>query len=281
MVILHSLDTLDVTDVLADLHGVDMDLEPWSSRVQQDLLISNADSQSLYHTLTKKPPKEPKKPNKVAPQEKRMTVPDSDQTVLFRVARKKDEDSKDSGYTHSKKVIELECIEDDKVDMMKESPSIRIEQKPNTETKRVVVKPSEFQDYFLKFEDRKPQIPKAKTVPAEYIPRIPFSPHTEEEVTHTPNPKHDAPSLLCRSNDSSKITVITPTSSIMEWRRQRIMASMSIKQLKKIFPSMGTLNQKLSKKRGIRDSPQRPTGLGENWNPDSAPNISSLVLILN
>jgi hypothetical protein len=209
----------------------DEDLVPWSAR-PQDMLSVTAGSNSLYNYSVKKKENDIRK---VPP--KNIVNVESEEIVLCKVLRTDLHSSETKHMFSNTSNSSLPIApRSNEVDSMVDCGPKK--------TQIVTMLPSEFKKYFSQFEERKPPLPKPKTIPLEYIPRIPFSsPDQIREPSRNNDTNH--PRLLHRTSNSSRVTIIPPTSnSILEWRKQRNTAEMSIKQLKKIFPSITLIHKK-------------------------------------
>jgi hypothetical protein len=196
----------------------------------------------------------------------------------------------DQEYTHSKKIIQLEYgIETDQhfdlVNDLKKHNSLEW-MEPNVK-QTVIVTPRDFSQL-------PPMNPteKQKQIVLESEPRIPFTPSIGKKSRQNPNQQPEVHPILTRSKNNHSVIITNAMShDIMEWRKQKMMASIHMKQLKKLFPSTTIskpirkqtaktpIPQQLISQQQLYQVPQEYKTCSQSilFRPDSVPHITQLV----
>ncbi|KAI8893326.1 hypothetical protein BC833DRAFT_608767 [Globomyces pollinis-pini] len=221
------------------------DLEPWNSMNKEETL--------------KKKSIDDRKKTKSKSNEPEV---DFEDTILCRVARKMDderENKSDPIYYHSKKIIQIEYGDQHKTTVPADLPDsneinnvsemegdVEFSYRP-ARPQSIVMRPSDIENYYRGKSMQKSAdvTTKAVTPKMEGIPTIPFSGKPIEKEYRMPHPKSEChPPVLIRVENSNSVVYCTPNSGIEEWRKQRMKASITMKQLQKIFPREYFVNKK-------------------------------------
>ncbi|KAJ3320012.1 hypothetical protein HDV06_005746 [Boothiomyces sp. JEL0866] len=218
-------------------------VEPWDPK-QNEFILNSNEPMSHQHAIFHKSGMFKKKWK----EEKKLKKKDLfDQSVLCRVARKMDKESEcDTIYMHSKKIIQVEYDIDPNLfdnEQQKEESDMDLESvKPMQPLQQsIIMRHTDIEEFY-----NKPLVEKKKvSYPEQYQPAIPFQSKVKEPLVPNPKQQDYHPNLLKRLNNTSKNVVFCSpvSSSITEWRKQRVMATITMKQLQKIFPTAYFLKQ--------------------------------------
>ncbi|KAJ3270185.1 hypothetical protein HDV01_000464 [Terramyces sp. JEL0728] len=215
-------------------------VEPWDPK--QNEFILNSNEPAHQHAVFQKSGIYKRKWK----DEKKLKKKDLfDQSVLCRVARRMDKESEcDTVYMHSKKIIQVEYDIDPNlfdIEQDKEEDDLDLESvKPMALQQSITMRHADIEEFYRPLIERK-----KVSYPDQYQPAIPFQPKIKEPIVPNPKDQDYHPNLLKRLNNTSKNVVFcSPVSTgIAEWRKQRVMATITMKQLQKIFPSAYFLKQ--------------------------------------
>ncbi|KAJ3253870.1 hypothetical protein HK103_007670 [Boothiomyces macroporosus] len=232
-------DSLEIFQDDEFLFGV----EPWDPK-QNEFILYNNEPISHQHAIFQKSGMFKKKWKEEKKHKKKELL---DQSVLCRVARKMEKESEcDTIYMHSKKIIQVEYDVDPNLfdsEQQKEESDMDLESvKPmQALSQTITMRHSDIEDFYSKASTEKKKV----SYPEQYQPAIPFQPKSKEPVVQNPKEQDYHPNLLKRLNNTSKNVVFCSpvSSSIAEWRKQRVMATVTMKQLQKIFPTAYFLKQ--------------------------------------